>query len=80
MELEKKVEDLEKRLEKLEAKERRRTIIGIIKAAIVVVIAVAIIIVGIKVYNQFMEKMRPIMEIQEKSEDLGLDSIFDYFK
>lgn len=80
MEIEKKVEDLEKRLEKLEAKERRRTILGIIKAAVVVVVAVAVIVVGIKVYNQFMEKMRPIMEVQEKSEELGLDSIFDYFK
>ena len=80
MELEKKVEDLEKRLEKLEAKEKRRTIMGIIKAAIIVVIAAAVIIVGIKVYNQFMERMRPIMEIQEKTEDMGLESIFDYFK
>jgi uncharacterized membrane protein YqhA len=80
MELEKKIEDLEKRLEKLEAKERRRTLLSIIKVAVVVVVAVAVIVVGIKVYNQFMEKMRPIMEIQEKSEDLGLDSIFDYFK
>lgn len=80
MELEKKVEDLEKRLEKLEAKERRRTIIGIIKTVIVIAMFAAIIIVGIKVYNQFMEQIKPIMDIQEKTEGLGLDSIFDYFK
>ncbi len=80
MELEKKIEELEDRIEKLEEKERRRTIMSIIKIVIVVVLYAAIIIAGIKVYQEFTEKIRPITEVQEKAEGLGLDSIFDYFK
>ena len=81
MNLEEKVKELETRIEKIEAREKRRKIIGTIKVVIVIVLYGAILFAGYKIYTEFTEKIKPITDITDQSEDFDLKNIIgDYFK
>lgn len=80
--MEEKVFELEKRLEKLERKERIRKSIAIIKVLLVVIFVSALFITGYKFYKKIENTIKPIKEIVEtkgKAED-KLDKIKNIFK
>ena len=67
--VEERLENIETRLKKLEEKERRRQIAGIVKAIITIALIVLVVVAGLYLYKEFTEKLEPIMEFTQPTDE-----------
>ena len=82
MSLEDRIEELEDKIDKLEKKEKKRKTFSIIKTSISIVLVIAFALICLKVYNNFMDIIRPYKEVLEQYEDIKgqLNPFQDLFK
>ena len=79
--MEERLNDLEERIEKLERKERRRTILSIIKLGLYLIATGLLIYGGYRLYTKIQDTIKPYKEIIDKTEnvDKNIKSITDLF-
>jgi len=73
--LEQKIQELEKRVERLEAKERTRQILGIIKVIITIALWITVVVFGVYLYKEFNERLNPLKEFYDSSEGFDWKTI-----
>ncbi len=66
MSIEERLDDIERRLRKLEAIEKRRQILGIIKLVLTLLLLAALVLGAIYAYNFFKDNIEPYRDIIEK--------------
>lgn len=79
--MEDRINELEERIEKLERKERRRTILSIIKLGLYLIATGLLIYGGYRLYTKVQETIKPYKEIIDKADgiDKNIKSITDLF-
>ena len=65
MNIEERISEIEKRLDKLEKIEKRRKVIAIIKVIIYILLIAALIYIGYKLYNYVVNILEPYKKIVE---------------
>lgn len=77
--MEDRILELEKRLEKLENKEKRRTAISAIKTIIMILIIIGLIYGGYKLYTKVEDLIKPYKEVID-IKDKKIKTIKDLFE
>ena len=84
--MEDRINELEKRIEKLERIEKRRKSILVFKIAGITLLVIAIVVFGFIIYNKVQETIRPYKEFIDKTNEVNnqvdsqIDKIREYFK
>lgn len=82
MNIEERISEIEKRLDKLEKIEKRRKILGIIKVIIYILLIAAFIYTAYRLYNYVVDIIEPYKKIVDtyNGADSSINNILDLFK
>ena len=79
MDLEQRLTDLENRVQKLEEREKKRQIWGVIKLVLRIIILIAVLLLGFYAYRMIQEKIAPYQQIVEEYNDSNLQDLIDTY-